>query len=319
MISSRRLPAEPARRRGGPPRVRPARRREGRRATRRRKRRDSGPPAQPRDGYMRSGPPLVDMQVGPLLDAEIRRLEESRLTELMQRNDAKLRLALHNELPGELAGLVTEYPTHENLHAQYMLSLYRSGRCSDALLAFRRLREHLVGELGLEPSVKLQRLHGAILSADPGLSRLSSPRSTRSSITSWRPSSYRAPCAGTEGPRPPAGSVRRRPAPVDTVPCRCRVPGPRSRARPELLDRLPARLDVVAVDDDEPPGESLGYRWVSASVVDSYRSPSKRISASGPVGAPGRVCANQPSRKRTWSLEQSVAGEVCRPPPRGRR
>ncbi|WP_306414674.1 MULTISPECIES: AfsR/SARP family transcriptional regulator [unclassified Streptomyces] len=119
-----------------------------------------------------SGPPLVDMQVGPLLDAEIRRLEESRLTVLMQRNDAKLRLALHNELPGELAGLVTEYPMHENLHAQYMLSLYRSGRCSDALLAFRRLREHLVGELGLEPSVKLQRLHGAILSADPGLSRL---------------------------------------------------------------------------------------------------------------------------------------------------
>ncbi|MET9297309.1 AfsR/SARP family transcriptional regulator [Streptomyces sp. NPDC003077] len=114
-----------------------------------------------------SGPPLVDMQVGPLLDAEIRRLEESRLTVLMQRNDAKLRLALHHELPGELAGLVSQYPMHENLHAQYMLSLYRSGRCSDALVVFRRLREHLVGELGLEPSLRLQRLHRAMLTADP--------------------------------------------------------------------------------------------------------------------------------------------------------
>nr|AGG12559.1 transcriptional regulator [Streptomyces sp. 275] len=116
-----------------------------------------------------SGPPFVDMQVGPLLDAEIRRLEENRLTALMQRNDAKLRLALHHELPGELAGLVSQYPMHENLHAQYMLSLYRSGRCSDALEVFRRLREHLVGELGLEPSLKIQRLHRAMLSADPML------------------------------------------------------------------------------------------------------------------------------------------------------
>ncbi|MBQ0825050.1 AfsR/SARP family transcriptional regulator [Streptomyces tagetis] len=116
-----------------------------------------------------SGPPLVDMQVGPLLDAEIRRLEENRLTVLMQRNDAKIRLALHHELPGELAGVVSQYAMHENLHAQYMLSLYRSGRCSDALVAFRRLREHMVGELGLEPSLKLQRLHRAMLTADPAL------------------------------------------------------------------------------------------------------------------------------------------------------
>ncbi|MEU4209208.1 AfsR/SARP family transcriptional regulator [Streptomyces sp. NPDC026206] len=116
-----------------------------------------------------SGPPLVDIQAGPLLEAEIRRLEENRLTALMQRVDAKLRLALHHELPGELAGLAAQYPMNENLHAQYMLSLYRCGRCPDALEVFRRLREHLVGELGLEPSLRIQGLHRAMLTADPAL------------------------------------------------------------------------------------------------------------------------------------------------------
>lgn len=116
-----------------------------------------------------SGPPLVDIQAGPLLSAEIRRLEENRLTVQMQMVDAKLRLALHDQLPGELAGLAAQYPRNENLHAQYMLALYRCGRCPDALDVFRRLRERLVDELGLEPSLKIQALHRAMLAADPAL------------------------------------------------------------------------------------------------------------------------------------------------------
>ncbi|MFJ3789700.1 BTAD domain-containing putative transcriptional regulator [Kitasatospora sp. NPDC090091] len=115
------------------------------------------------------GAPLVDVKPGPLLDAEIRRLEENRLTALMQRVDARLRLGRHHELPGELASLVGQYPMNENLHAQYMLALYRCGRCPEALEVFRRLRDHMVGELGLEPSLRIQSLHRAMLAADPAL------------------------------------------------------------------------------------------------------------------------------------------------------
>ncbi|MFJ9520141.1 BTAD domain-containing putative transcriptional regulator [Kitasatospora sp. NPDC101801] len=115
------------------------------------------------------GAPLVDVKPGPLLDAEIRRLEESRLTALMQRVDARLRLGRHHELPGELASLVGQYRMNENLHAQYMLALYRCGRCPEALEVFRRLREHMVGELGLDPSLRIQSLHRAMLTADPAL------------------------------------------------------------------------------------------------------------------------------------------------------
>lgn len=115
------------------------------------------------------GPALVDLQHGTLLEVEVMRLRESRLAALERRLDADLAMRRHHELLGELAGLTAEFPLHENLHAQFMLALYRCGRPSQALEAFRRLRSGLVDELGLEPSARVQRLQRAILSADPVL------------------------------------------------------------------------------------------------------------------------------------------------------
>lgn len=115
------------------------------------------------------GPALVDLQRGPLLDIEVMRLQESRLAALERRIDADLRLDRHYEILGELAGLTAQHPLNENLHAQFMLALYRCGRSSGALQAFRRLRAGLIDELGLEPSARVQRLHQAILASDPAL------------------------------------------------------------------------------------------------------------------------------------------------------
>jgi hypothetical protein len=50
-----------------------------------------------------------------------------------------------------------------------MLALYRSGRQADALEEYRRTRETLVDELGIEPSEELQELQRAILRHDPDL------------------------------------------------------------------------------------------------------------------------------------------------------
>lgn len=58
---------------------------------------------------------------------------------------------------------------HENFCAQLMTALHRSGGAWRALEAYQRLRVTLVDELGLEPSARLQRLHQAVLSADPAL------------------------------------------------------------------------------------------------------------------------------------------------------
>ncbi|MCQ4208871.1 AfsR/SARP family transcriptional regulator [Streptomyces longispororuber] len=114
-----------------------------------------------------TGSALADVQAGPQLEMQTRRLDETRLCALDQRIEADLRLGRHRELLGELTVLVSRYRTHENLHAQFMLALHRSGRRSEALDVYQRLRATLVRELGLEPSAGLRRLQRSILMANP--------------------------------------------------------------------------------------------------------------------------------------------------------
>jgi DNA-binding SARP family transcriptional activator len=100
---------------------------------------------------------------------EAARLEEMRLAAVEARIDADLALGRHAEVAAELEALVHEHPLQERLWAQLMLALYRGGRQSDALLAFRRARDCLVEEIGVEPGPELQALETAILAHDPGL------------------------------------------------------------------------------------------------------------------------------------------------------
>ncbi|MFB6819377.1 BTAD domain-containing putative transcriptional regulator [Streptomyces sp. NPDC056347] len=113
------------------------------------------------------GGAFADVPAGPQLEMEIKRLDESRLCALDQRIEADLHLGRHRELLAELTVLVARHRTHENLHAQFMLALHRSGRRGEALEVYRRLRATLVRELGLEPSAVLRRLQQSILVASP--------------------------------------------------------------------------------------------------------------------------------------------------------
>ncbi|MFD5899747.1 MULTISPECIES: BTAD domain-containing putative transcriptional regulator [unclassified Streptomyces] len=114
-----------------------------------------------------TGSAFADVQTGALLEMEARRLEEGRLCALDQRIEADLRLGRHRELLAELTVLTSRYSTHENLHAQFMLALHRSGRRGEALDVYHRLRGTLVRDLGLEPSARLRRLQQSILTAAP--------------------------------------------------------------------------------------------------------------------------------------------------------
>ncbi|WP_078891105.1 AfsR/SARP family transcriptional regulator [Streptomyces sp. NRRL S-350] len=113
------------------------------------------------------GPAFADVPVGGQLAVEAKRLEETRLCALDQRIDVDLRLGRHRVLLAELTVLVDRYRTHESLHGQYMVALHRSGRRGEALEAYQRLRNTLVRELGMEPSVGLRRLQRSILLAAP--------------------------------------------------------------------------------------------------------------------------------------------------------
>jgi DNA-binding SARP family transcriptional activator len=96
-------------------------------------------------------------------------LEERRLAALEDRIEADLGLGHDAQVVAELETLVAREPLRERLRGQLMLALYRSGRQADALEEYRRTRETLVGELGIEPSGQLQELQRAMLRHDPEL------------------------------------------------------------------------------------------------------------------------------------------------------
>lgn len=115
------------------------------------------------------GPPLADLAVLEFAQPEARRLDELRLSALMDRIEADLALGHGGELVPELETLVHAHPFQERLRGQLMLALYRSGRQTEALEVYRRTRELLADELGLEPSRALQQLERAMLQQDATL------------------------------------------------------------------------------------------------------------------------------------------------------
>jgi serine/threonine-protein kinase len=121
------------------------------------------------------GPALADLADDPSLAGEVARLEELRLSAIEDKLSAELALGRHARLSGELEALVREHPLRERIWGGLMLALYRSGRQADALDAFRRAREVLADELGIDPSHRLQRLHEQILAQDSALSIASQP------------------------------------------------------------------------------------------------------------------------------------------------
>ncbi|MFD7033211.1 BTAD domain-containing putative transcriptional regulator [Streptomyces sp. NPDC098789] len=138
---------------------------------------DEGAAAQLRKALaLWQGPALVDVRVGPILEIEVMRLEESRLVTMERRIDVDLRLGRHGELLAELAEMIARHPQHEGLHSQAMVALYRSGRQARALDVYRRLRTRLIEDLGVEPSPQLQRLHQAMLTVDPALDVAAGPK-----------------------------------------------------------------------------------------------------------------------------------------------
>ena len=115
------------------------------------------------------GPPLAEVAYEAWAQPEIRRLEELRLDALSARIDAELALGRHGSLVAELEELVARNPLDERFRSQLMLALYRSGRQVEALEVYRRGRQALVDELGVEPGPELQRLEQAILRHDEEL------------------------------------------------------------------------------------------------------------------------------------------------------
>jgi DNA-binding SARP family transcriptional activator/ABC-type transport system substrate-binding protein len=115
------------------------------------------------------GPALGEMAYQPWAQAPIERLEEERLSALELRIEADLAAGAHRQVVSELESLVRERPSREHLLSLLMIALYRSGRQTDALAAYRAGRVRLLDELGVEPTPKLREVEQRILRHDPAL------------------------------------------------------------------------------------------------------------------------------------------------------
>jgi DNA-binding SARP family transcriptional activator len=121
------------------------------------------------------GKPFAEFESEPFARDAGGRLEDARLAALEERIEADLALGRHARLIPELEELVAREPLRERPRAQLMLALYRSGRQADALELYRRTRETLSEELGIEPSLELQELERRMLQHDPTLERARVP------------------------------------------------------------------------------------------------------------------------------------------------
>ena len=115
------------------------------------------------------GPAFGDLADHEVVRFEATRLDGLRATAVADRVDGLLILGRHQEVIGELEARLAAQPLDERACAQLMLALYRDARQADALELYRRTRERLREELGVDPSPPLVGLHERMLRQDEDL------------------------------------------------------------------------------------------------------------------------------------------------------
>jgi YVTN family beta-propeller protein len=119
--------------------------------------------------------PLADYRFEAFAQTEARRLEQLHAAVVADRVDARIACGRPHLVVQEAEALIEQAPFWERPRAQLMRALYLTGRQADALEAYRRTRDLLRDELGVEPGPELQRLERQILNHDPELGEPTPP------------------------------------------------------------------------------------------------------------------------------------------------
>jgi DNA-binding SARP family transcriptional activator len=116
-----------------------------------------------------TGDALGDIDQTPVVAAGRTWLAERRVNAVEEHADVLLALGHGSDVVTELEPLIADYPLRESLWERMIRALYSAGRQADALGAYRRARQLLLDEVGVEPGPALRELELAVLtqSLDP--------------------------------------------------------------------------------------------------------------------------------------------------------
>ncbi|MBW4716357.1 AfsR/SARP family transcriptional regulator [Saccharothrix obliqua] len=109
------------------------------------------------------GPVLADVPGFEVREAVSARLEELRLVAVEELATRLFRLNRAAEAVAGLRDAVAAHPLREPLVARLVLALHWAGRQAEALELFHRTREHLAGELGVDPGPELRDAYQTVL------------------------------------------------------------------------------------------------------------------------------------------------------------
>lgn len=142
------------------------------------------------------GPALVEVADERWAQPEAVRLDELRLSAKELRIRCLLDLGRHADALIDVERHVREHPLRERPHGQLMVTLHRCGRTIEATQVFRGFRDHLVEELGLDPSSEFEQMHRRLLNGrDPEGSN------AMTAAGFWNePPEPRTPLVGRDGP-----------------------------------------------------------------------------------------------------------------------
>jgi DNA-binding SARP family transcriptional activator/tetratricopeptide (TPR) repeat protein len=227
---------------------------------------------------------------GPVIESAATRLDERRRAATQDWVDVEMDLGRHADLIGELTQLVAGDPYQERFVGQLMLALHRCGRQSDALAAYRRFRDRLADELGLEPGARLQRLHADILGDEAGLDPpdAAAPAPTRVAVV---PAQLPADIAAFAGRTTELNELDKLLNPHGPVTI-CAITGTAGVGKTTLAvhwghqirQYFPDGQLYVNLRGFDPAGPPLDPGDVLRSLLDAFGTPPERI----PVDLPGR-------------------------------
>ncbi|GIJ76935.1 DNA-binding transcriptional activator of the SARP family [Micromonospora phaseoli] len=140
------------------------------------------------------GPALAGLPLPRPLSRWVEQLAERRLLAEEDHAGTKLALGASAQVIPRLRTLVDRHPLRQRAWGHLMTGLYHSGDVAGALAAFRRARQVLAEETGMDPGPELTRLHDDILHhrCPPAVP---APRSDRPAAGAARPRPEQLPIA----------------------------------------------------------------------------------------------------------------------------